>query len=190
MNASSSLQSTNASPPGMLRKGGGFILSVVLLGLTLLALRYYEVDLPIYSLLEGHNRVDPAELHLSGEFVESNLGTALNADGSYTVRMIAQQYLFVPQCIVVPAGVPVQFRVTSADASHLLSFSGTPYSIQAAPGYVSTAELTFDREGQFPMPCRRFCGPGHYAMRAQLKVVNRDQLANLRPYERITCALR
>jgi hypothetical protein len=50
--------------------------------------------------------VDSLSLHLSGEFVESNLGTAREADGSITVRMIAQQYLFVPHCILVPPAFP------------------------------------------------------------------------------------
>jgi cytochrome c oxidase subunit II len=40
--------------------------------------------------------VDPTTLHLRGEFVESNLGTAIEPDGSVTVRIIAEQYDFVP----------------------------------------------------------------------------------------------
>ena len=39
----------------------------------------------------------------AGEFVESNLGTDVGADGKVTVRLVAQQYSFEPQCIVVPA---------------------------------------------------------------------------------------
>ena len=42
--------------------------------------------------------IDPTTLHLHGEFVESNLGTAVEPDGSVTVRIIAEQYEFVPQC--------------------------------------------------------------------------------------------
>ncbi len=63
--------------------------------------------------------VDPTTLHLHGEFVESNLGTAVEPDGSVTVRMIAEQYDFVPRCIRVPAGTPVKFRITSADVNLL-----------------------------------------------------------------------
>ena len=33
--------------------------------------------------------VDPTTLHLGGEFAESNLGTAVERDGSVTVRLIA-----------------------------------------------------------------------------------------------------
>src|SRR5690606_38043621 len=43
--------------------------------------------------------VDVNTLHTQGEFVESNLGTTLGPDGKVVVRLIAQQYSFVPQCI-------------------------------------------------------------------------------------------
>src|SRR5262245_27533173 len=58
---------------------------------------------------------NPKTLHLTGEFVESNLGTAVEADGSVVVRAIGQQYSFTPQCIVVPADTPITLRTTSAD---------------------------------------------------------------------------
>ena len=62
--------------------------------------------------------IDASRLHLSGEFMEANLGTAMQPDGSVIVRVIAQQYSFVPSCIVVPTGMPVVFRVTSPDVVH------------------------------------------------------------------------
>src|ERR1700753_1751582 len=62
--------------------------------------------------------VRPETLHVSGEFIESNLGTARETDGAVTVRIVAQQYSFTPQCLVVPAGVPVTFRATSSDVVH------------------------------------------------------------------------
>ena len=49
-------------------------------------------------------RIDPTTLHVSGEFVESNLGTVQNADGSITARIVATQFTFVPRCVAVPAG--------------------------------------------------------------------------------------
>jgi cytochrome c oxidase subunit 2 len=59
--------------------------------------------------------IDPVTLHLGGEFAESNLGTAAEPDGSVTVRMIAEQYSFVPDCARVPVDTPVKFRITSTD---------------------------------------------------------------------------
>lgn len=40
--------------------------------------------------------VSPTRLHLGGEFVETNLGSAVEPDGSVTVRAIGQQYSFTP----------------------------------------------------------------------------------------------
>ena len=48
--------------------------------------------------------IDPTRLHISGEFVESNLGSVLEQNGAVTVRAIGQQYSFTPACILVPAG--------------------------------------------------------------------------------------
>jgi cytochrome c oxidase subunit 2 len=167
-----------------------FVVTVTLIGLALLSTRYYMVDLPVWHFFGGGEGPDPATLHLNGEFVESNLGSAEGPAGSLIVRMIAQQFVFVPQCIVVPAGVPVTFRITSADAVHMLSFLGTNYGLKAVPGEVTEATFTFSKPGEFQVPCHEFCGAGHYAMRGHLKVVPRDQFVPLRPGERRTCESR
>ena len=117
-----------------MKKKIGFATVMLLVALSILSTRFYEVSLPVWHLLGGGNGPDPATLHLRGEFVESNLGAAQDREGFLTVRMIAQQYVFVPQCIIVPAGVPIRFRITSADAVHMLSFLGTDYGLKAVPG--------------------------------------------------------
>ncbi len=170
-----------------MKKKIGFAVAMVLVGLALLSTRYYMVDLPVWHFFGGGKGPDPVTLHLQGEFVESNLGAAEEPAGSLTVRMIAQQFVFVPQCIVVPAGVPITFRITSADAVHKLSFLGTNYGLEAVPGVVTEETLTFAKAGEFKIPCHEFCGAGHYAMRGHLKVVPRDQFASLLPGERRTC---
>lgn len=167
--------------------------TVVLLVLILCiipATRFNEIDTPLFHLLKGPAPLDPLSLHLSGEFVESNLGTAKEPDGSITVRMIAQQYLFVPHCVLIPAGVPVRFRITSADVVHSLSFLGTDYLLKTVPGVISQARLQFSRPGIYKMPCHEFCGAGHYAMRSELRVVPRDQFPALQPDERRVCEAR
>jgi len=153
------------------------------------ATRYYQIDQPLLHWLRGSNHVDPLALHVAGEFVESNLGSELQADGSVTVRMIAQQYLFVPHCILVPAGVPVHLRVTSADAVHSFAIEGTDTVVKVSPGNVSEAELQFPSAGQYKTACREFCGAGHYAMRSKVSVVPREQFPALRSGERGTCAI-
>jgi cytochrome c oxidase subunit II len=169
------------------RKLRVFVLTVLVLCL-IPATRYYQVDVPLLRALKGPRSVDPLSLHLTGEFVENNLGTEQEPDGSVTVRMIAEQYLFVPHCILVPAGVPVHLRITSADAVHSLAFTGTKYNVEVLPGTISEAQLQFPRPGKYNLPCHEFCGAGHYAMRSELRVVPREQFPALQPGERGTCA--
>jgi len=78
--------------------------------------------------------IDPTTLHLGGEFAESNLGTAVEPDGSVTVRLIAQQYNFVPECVRVPADTRVKFRLTSADVIHGFLLVGTNVNTMVVPG--------------------------------------------------------
>jgi len=133
--------------------------------------------------------IDSRTLHLQGEFVESNLGTALEPDGSVTVRLIAQQYNFVPSCIVVPADTPVRFRLTSDDVIHGFLLPDTNVNTMVVPGFVAEVRTRFAKPGDYVMPCHEYCGLGHQAMWAQVKVVPWDQFAGKGRLERTSCAI-
>ena len=115
--------------------------------------------------------VDPRTLHLAGEFVESNLGTAVGADGKVTVRIVGQQYSFQPACVVVPEGVPVTFRATASDVIHGFVVTGTNANVMLVPGFVATFTTTFTRPGDHAMPCHEYCGTGHEGMWARVQVI-------------------
>ena len=115
--------------------------------------------------------IDPRTLHLSGEFTENQLGTSVGADGKVTVRLIAQQYSFVPQCMVVPAQTPVTFRGTSSDAIHGFVIGTTNANVMLIPGFVATFTTSFKQTGEHLMPCHEYCGTGHAAMWARLQVI-------------------
>ena len=115
--------------------------------------------------------IDPATLHVSGEFVESNLGSGIGPDGKVVVRLIAQQYSFTPQCIVVPAEMPVTFRGTSTDAIHGFVIGTTNANVMLVPGFVATFTTTFGKTGEHLMPCHEYCGTGHGAMWARVQVI-------------------
>lgn len=132
--------------------------------------------------------VDPLTLHLHGEFVESNLGTAVEPDGSVTVRLIAEQYDFVPRCVQVPEGTPVKFRLTSADVVHGFLLPDTNVNTMVVPGFVSELRASFTAPDEYAMPCHEFCGLGHHAMWAHVSVVPKDRFANRSPVERTSCA--
>jgi len=132
--------------------------------------------------------IDPTTLHLQGEFVESNLGTAVEADGSVTVRIIAEQYEFVPRCVQVPVGTAVKFRLTSADVVHGFLLPDTNVNTMVVPGFVAEVRTRFAKEGEYAMPCHEFCGLGHHGMWAHVRVVPKERFANPASVERISCA--
>lgn len=135
--------------------------------------------------------VDPTRLQLSGEFVDDNLGSAVEADGSVVVRFIAQQYSFTPQCLLVPAGTPVTFRTTSADVVHGLLVTDTNINTMVVPGYISTLETSFAHPGDHLMPCHEFCGFGHQTMWAHVKVIDKDTFfARAKQSRRLSCVSR
>jgi cytochrome c oxidase subunit 2 len=128
-------------------------------------------------------------LHLSGEFAEHNLGTQVSADGAVIVRAIATQFMFVPQCIAVPARKKVTLRFASPDVIHGLLITGTNVNTMVVPGFVAQVHTEFTSTGDLLMPCHEYCGFGHSEMLATVQVLPDDQF---RPASdgRVSCAQR
>jgi cytochrome c oxidase subunit II len=121
--------------------------------------------------------IDPTRLHLSGEFVESNLGSVLESNGAVTIRAIGQQYSFTPACILVPAQTPIMLRATSADVVHGILVQGTNVNTMLVPGYVSEQLMRFEKPGDHLMPCQEFCSFGHEGMWGRVKVIDKAEFA-------------
>jgi len=134
-------------------------------------------------------RIDPKTLHLSGEFAEQNLGTAVASDGSVIVRAIATQFMFVPRCIAVPANRPVTLRFASPDVIHGLLITGTNVNTMVVPGFVAQVHSEFTRTGDLLMPCHEYCGLGHSEMWATVQVLRDDEFRP-GPDGRVSCAQR
>jgi cytochrome c oxidase subunit 2 len=135
--------------------------------------------------------IDPRTLHISGEFAEGNLGTTVGADGKVVVRLIAQQYSFEPQCIVVPTDTPITFRGTSTDVVHGFIVGKTNANVMLIPGYVATFTASFRKAGEELMPCHEYCGSGHAAMWAHVQVLPREEfMKKAKAGERMSCVRR
>jgi cytochrome c oxidase subunit II len=115
--------------------------------------------------------VDPKTLHLTGEFTEGNLGTRVEAGDQVTSRVVATQFAFQPQCIVVPANRTVTLRLATPDVIHGILVTGTNVNTMIIPGYVSQVHTVFTKTGDLLMPCHEFCGLGHSQMWATVRVV-------------------
>jgi len=131
--------------------------------------------------------IDPTTLHLSGEFVESNLDTAQEPDGSLTARLVADQYAFVPGCVKLAVDTPVKFRLTSVDVVHGFLLPTTNVNTMVVPGYVAEVRTRFTRPGVYRMPCNEFCGNGHHGMWTHVVVVPKQQFPALAATERTSC---
>ena len=87
--------------------------------------------------------VDPRTLHVTGEFIESNLGSAVERDGSVTVRLVGQQYSFTPQCIVVPTDTPITYSRHERRCRPWLDIEHTNINTMLIPGYIATLNTRF-----------------------------------------------
>jgi len=146
----------------------------------------------IHELIMPQARVETVDVRtvpFKGEFVESNLGSAVAADGSVTVRMVTQQYSFNPPCLLVPVETPVTIRSTSIDVVHGLIIDGTNINTMLVPGFVSVAQTRFHETGDHRMPCQEFCGVGHQGMWAMVRVIPREQFMKMAADKpRLSCA--
>ena len=131
--------------------------------------------------------IDATSLHKSGEFTENNLGVTSQAGGEVTVRIIAQQYMFVPHCVTVPVKTLIQFRLTSADVTHGFFVGETNTNAMVVPGFVTTVRTSFGKSGDLEMPCDEFCGYGHHGMAARVIVVPKDTFDTMSSDERMSC---
>jgi cytochrome c oxidase subunit 2 len=118
--------------------------------------------------------IDPKSLHLTGEFTEANLGARVE-NGQVTVRLVATQFMFLPDCVVAPADEPVTFRFASPDVIHGILITGTNVNTMVIPGYVSQVHTVLKKTGDLLMPCHEYCGIGHSQMWSVVRVVPRDQ---------------
>jgi cytochrome c oxidase subunit 2 len=76
--------------------------------------------------------------------------------------------------VSVPAGVMVEFRVTTLDVNHGFSLYAADGHLvaqtQGMPGYVNRLRVVFDQPGTYTVLCLEFCGMSHHRMRGVVEV--------------------
>lgn len=112
--------------------------------------------------------IDPTTVRADPRFSDPGVTTA--ADGSQQVVVVSQMFAFLPVEARVTAGVPVTFRLTSADVIHGFQIVGTNANAMVVPGYVSQFTVTFDEPGEYLIVCNEYCGLGHHLMHGRLIV--------------------
>lgn len=116
--------------------------------------------------------VDPAAVFSDSEFAHP--GVTIHDDGSATVVVRAELYVYYPRTIRVPQGKPVTFRMTSPDVLHGFQIVGTNANATVVPGYVTEFTLTFHEPGEKLIVCNEYCGLSHHLMQGSLIVEPAD----------------
>lgn len=77
--------------------------------------------------------------------------------------------------LIMPAGEPVDFHVTSADVIHAFWMPRLGGKIDMLPGRVNVIRLEADEPGVFDAQCAEFCGAQHAHMHLYVEAVERDE---------------
>jgi cytochrome c oxidase subunit 2 len=74
--------------------------------------------------------------------------------------------------VVVPAGRPVEFNITSRDVVHAFWLPGFAAKRDAYPDHVNTLRMIFPQQGLFTGRCSEFCGTHHVTMDFHVRAVS------------------
>jgi cytochrome c oxidase subunit II len=77
--------------------------------------------------------------------------------------------------IYLPAGEPVQFRVSSPDVIHSFWVPALQGKIDMIPGRLNTLWMQADEPGLYRGVCTEYCGPGHALMAFWLEAMPRAE---------------
>ncbi|MDA0944753.1 MAG: cytochrome c oxidase subunit II [bacterium] len=76
--------------------------------------------------------------------------------------------------LVVPVNQPIKLIMASEDVLHSFYIPNMRIKRDVIPNRYTTLTFTADRVGEFTIFCTEYCGDGHSAMLANLKVVSKD----------------
>lgn len=77
--------------------------------------------------------------------------------------------------VIVPAGQPVQFDITSKDVVHGFWIPDLRTKMDAYPDHVNTLRLEFPTEGSWRGRCSEFCGTHHVSMDFVVRAVSPEK---------------
>ena len=99
-------------------------------------------------------------------------GPAVTASASSTIEVVASNWKFTPNTIVLHAGQPTTLHLSSGEGVHGLQSDelGIPLTT-LAPGTVKTLTVTPKKPGKYVLHCAVVCGAGHANMTLTVNVV-------------------
>lgn len=86
------------------------------------------------------------------------------------INLVAKQFSFNPNPIIVNEGEKVKLILTTEDVEHGFSIIGYGINEKIKPSETTIVEFTADKVGEFDIICSVVCGSGHSGMRGKLIV--------------------
>lgn len=87
-----------------------------------------------------------------------------------TFQITARSYEFSPDIIRVNQGDKVVLNVTATDKDHGFGIKALNIDRRLPKGKTVAIEFLAEKKGEFTVRCTRFCGFGHFGMKAKLVI--------------------
>lgn len=146
------------------------------LGLILLligSVTYGAVGPGVAMVSADQPTIDPTALDEDDRFAEPRVERV--GENEYEAYVVAYQFGFRPDPIVVPANSTVTIMVTSRDVTHGFEVVGTNANTMVIPGEISTITVETGAPTEYGILCNEYCGAAHHTMEGKLEVVPQEE---------------
>jgi len=147
--------------------------SIVLILLLIGSVTYGAVGPGVAMVADSEPPIDAGALDEDDRFAEPRVEQV--GENEYEVYVVAYQYGFDPDPIVVPEDSTVTFYVTAEDVIHGFQIVETNANTMVVPGEVAEITVEVDEPSEYGIVCNEYCGPGHHVMEGTLEVVSQSE---------------
>ena len=147
--------------------------SVLLILFLLGSVTYGAVGPGIAMVSDSEQAIDAGALDEDERFSEPRVEQV--GENEYAAYVLAFQFGFQPDPIVVPENSTVTFYITSRDVIHGFEVVGTNANTMVVPGEVSEITVETDGPAEYGIVCNEYCGPAHHGMQGKLEVVSQSE---------------
>jgi cytochrome c oxidase subunit 2 len=147
--------------------------SILLILLLIGSVTYGAVGPGVAMVTDSEPPIDAQGLDEDERFSEPRVEQV--GENEYAAYVVARQFGFQPDPIVVPANSTVTFYITSADVVHGFEVVGTNANTMVIPGEVSELTVEVEEPQEYGLLCNEYCGAGHHVMEGKVNVVSQAE---------------
>lgn len=147
--------------------------SILLILLLIGTVTYGAVGPGVAMVTDSEEPIDATALDEDDRFSEPRVEQV--GEDEYAAYVVAYQFAFEPDPIVVPEDSTVTFYVTSQDVVHGFEVVGTNANTMVIPGEVAELTVEVDEPGEYGVLCNEYCGGGHHGMEGSFEVVSQSE---------------